>query len=185
MYTDNNLKKFFFSSLTTRSKRDFLINIMSNYDLIALNNLTDNELMNQFLSCCGCNAWCKLMINLKPFHSIEQILEEGNNCWWQLNEEDWKVAFSAHPKIGEKKLDKNSWENNEQSGINNSTEFTILNKLEKLNYKYEKKFGFIFLIYASGKTAEEMLSALEERINNDAETEVIFIFYLLFFHCLE
>jgi OHCU decarboxylase len=151
---------------------------MNNSNVIQLNSLTDEELIGKFFNCCGCNSWVKLMLKLKPFHSVENILDEGNNCWWKLNEEDWKTAFLAHPKIGEKKLDENSWEKDEQSGINNSA-FNVLEKLKRLNLEYEIKFGFIFLICASGKTAEEMLAALEERIQNDAITEVTFFLIVL------
>lgn len=101
----------------------------------------------------------------------------ADRIWWSLDPQDWLEAFHSHPKIGEKKAaaptaaEAQQWSEEEQSGINNSAKQT-LDALAELNRAYEEKFGFIFIVCASGKSTEEMLAILHERMGNDLSEEL-------------
>ncbi len=101
----------------------------------------------------------------------------GDRVWWSLTPDDWLEAFRSHPKIGEKKAsDKVSaqsqqWSGQEQAGVSRASQDTA-DSLAALNRAYEQKFGFIFIICATGKTSEEMLAALQTRLNHDSDTEL-------------
>jgi OHCU decarboxylase len=146
-------------------------------ELICLNEYQDSKAYEDFLRCCGSTQWAREMTQRRPFRSVESLFESGNQVWWNLPREEWLAGFAAHPKIGdraalrEKFAKPNSWEGNEQSGANSASE-EILESLEILNNEYLERVGFVFLICATGKSANEMLDALKLRVNNDPETEV-------------
>lgn len=129
------------------------------------------------------------MLLARPFTDFEHLIERANQIWWDLSSNDWIQAFSAHPKIGDteavKKKEaaaggKASWEGDEQSGANSASDATK-NELRALNSLYDQRFGFVFLICATGKSAEEMLNALRERVNNSKEQEVRMYFENCYF----
>jgi OHCU decarboxylase len=97
--------------------------------------------------------------------------------WWSLSEQDWLEAFRAHPKIGEKKAaaaqseQARNWSAQEQSGTEGAAAETKT-ALAEGNLEYEKRFSFIYIVCATGKTSEEMLAILQERLNNDPEKEL-------------
>jgi 2-oxo-4-hydroxy-4-carboxy-5-ureidoimidazoline decarboxylase len=132
------------------------------------------ELLTQ---CCGSSVWVEKMIQspwAEDLVDLEVIAEEN---WWECSTEDWKEAFEHHPKIGDinslKKKFANTaaWAANEQSGVNAAADDIIL-ALAKGNEAYEKKFGFIFIVCATGKSAGEMLELLQTRLPNDIEDEI-------------
>ncbi len=140
------------------------------------NSLPPKEAWDQLFKCCGCTHWANNVVEHMPFKSIESLKEISDNTWWDCRKADWLEAFSHHPKIGQKALEKKfeatkSWAENEQSGTQNDNE-NILQELVKANNTYENKFGFIFIVCATGKTAGEMLELLNERLNNDVEKEL-------------
>lgn len=146
----------------------------------ALNNLNDIEIFSELLRCCGSENWVKNMILERPFEDLDTLLDISDQIWRSLNESDWLQAFSAHPRIGDadavrKKEQisggKPSWEGDEQRGAS-SADSSTKDELRHFNNIYYEKFGFIFLICATGKSAEEMLSSLRERLNHDTEDEV-------------
>ena len=116
--------------------------------------------------------------NQERLKSLDRLLDNANTVWWNSPPTEWKKAFAAHPKIGDAKALKekfakspDAWEGDEQKGADDADEVT-LQSLAKYNNDYYSKFGFIFLICATGKTAAQMLEFLMDRINNDKETEV-------------
>jgi OHCU decarboxylase len=117
------------------------------------------------------------MANSRPFPNLESHLTAANDTWWSLDRSDWLEAFRSHPKIGEKKAagrvsaQSQQWSGQEQAGIASAARETV-DSLAALNRSYERRFGFIFIICATGKTPDEMLSALRERLRNDPETEL-------------
>jgi len=126
--------------------------------------------------CCGSSQWSKLLAEQRPFSSSRDLLAKAEIVWHELSKEDWLEAFSHHPKIGEtkanlKNFDAPDWSQKEQAGVNNASELTQ-RKLEHLNDDYFKKFGHVFLICATGRSADQMLAALELRLANDSETEI-------------
>ena len=104
-------------------------------------------------------------------------MTKADRIWWSLDSEDWLEAFHSHPKIGEKKAaaptaaEAQQWSEDEQSGICNSAQLT-LDELANLNRAYEEKFGYIFIVCASGRSSEEMLAILHDRLKNSAAEEL-------------
>jgi OHCU decarboxylase len=117
------------------------------------------------------------MVKHRPFPTEETLIAAANDIWWSLDRGDWLEAFRSHPKIGEKKAagkvsaQSQQWSGQEQSGVATASHETV-STLAALNEAYEQKFGFIFIICATGKTSEEMLTALRERLQNDRESEL-------------
>jgi len=142
-----------------------------------LNSLTADEAAKELLQCCGSKRWAAEVANARPYPSLETLLTKARDTWCSLDRNDWLEAFRSHPKIGEKKAaDKVSaqsqhWSGQEQSGLTNASQ-DIVDSLAALNHDYEQKFGFIFIICATGKTSAEMLSALRERLQHDREAEL-------------
>ena len=146
-------------------------------DLDWLNQLPPSEAERALMQCCGSKRWAQEMAQGRPYESLETLLARANDIWWSLASEDWLEAFRSHPKIGEKKAaapvsDRSSqWSGQEQSGMSNASGETV-DTLAALNSAYEQKFGFIFIICATGKSSEEMLSALRQRLENDPAAEL-------------
>ena len=99
----------------------------------------------------------------------EDLLDAAARIWWSLKREDWLEAFAAHPKIGERSDSK--WSQQEQAGASGASNKTLA-VLNEANRAYTEKFGYIFIVCATGKTAEQMLALLKQRMGNDPETEL-------------
>lgn len=142
-----------------------------------LNSLNADEAAKEFLQCCGSKRWAKEMATARPYATLETLLARADEVWWSLDRSDWLEAFRSHPKIGEKKAankvsaQSQQWSGQEQSGVAHASQNTV-DSLAALNEDYEQKFGFIFIICASGKTSDEMLAALRERLQHDPEAEL-------------
>ena len=142
-----------------------------------LNQLPANEAEGEFLKCCGSKNWARKMTSARPFVSLDELIIQADQIWWLLEPADWLEAFHSHPKIGEKKaaaetaVAAQQWSEDEQSGIRDSAEQTIA-MLADLNRAYEEKFGFIFIVCASGKSSDEMLAILRNRLGNEREAEL-------------
>ena len=113
----------------------------------------------------------------RPFSDAAQLLQAAEDIWWNLSDRDWLEAFSHHPKIGnvdnlrKKFASTASWSEGEQKGVNRASEKT-LEQLAKGNNDYESKYGYIFIVCASGKSAEEMLAILQQRLHNKPAEEL-------------
>ena len=133
-----------------------------------------NELL---LQCCGSQAWVNKMLPVFPVEDLVELLEAADEKWYELKEYDWRQAFEHHPKIGdvnslkERFANTKGWAEKEQEGVKQTSE-DILQELALFNKQYEEKFGFIFIVCATGRSAEEMLKELKMRINNSKETEL-------------
>lgn len=117
------------------------------------------------------------MVANQPYPNLEALITRANEVWWSLDPNDWLEAFRSHPRIGEKKaaekvsVQSQQWSGQEQAGMSNASQQTAAS-LSALNYAYEQKFGYIFIICATGKTSAEMLSSLHERLQHDPDTEL-------------
>lgn len=146
-------------------------------DIQWLNAPPHDQAVKALLQCCGSTRWAEEVSQKRPYASLETLIASANNVWWSLQPDDWLEAFRSHPKIGEKKSaapvsDRSSqWSGQEQAGISNASRETV-DALAALNWAYEQKFGFIFIICATGKTSEEMLEELKQRLENDPDTEL-------------
>ncbi len=117
------------------------------------------------------------MISHRPFDGVTQLFDTADSVWASLRPEDWLEAFHHHPPIGSKKAKGGQsaaarrWSAREQSGVQRSSR-AILATLAEANWAYHEKFGYIFIICATGKTTEEILSHLQRRLGNDPESEL-------------
>jgi len=143
-----------------------------------LNEASADQAETEFLKCCGSARWASAMTAVRPFANNDALFAKADELWWSLSAEDWLEAFRAHPKIGEKKAasaaqseQARAWSVQEQSGVADASSQTK-DELERLNREYEDQFGFIFIVCASGKSSEAMLSILNNRIDNDRDTEL-------------
>lgn len=145
--------------------------------LARLNALDPAEAEKELLKCCGSNAWARKVAARRPFGETRELLTAADEIWWSLDADDWLEAFAAHPKIGgreaarKQEAQASAWSEQEQSGARDAEQAT-LDELAEANRAYEEKFGHIFIVCATGKTAAEMLSLLRARLPNDAATEL-------------
>lgn len=133
-----------------------------------LDALPGDAAKRELQRCCGSERWAAAMTARRPFRGTEQLTQVADEVWWSLEPADWLEAFSHHPRIGERAA---GWARDEQSGARGASDETA-KALAKLNHEYERTFGHVFLIFAAGKTADEMLAALQHRLTNDAATEL-------------
>jgi 2-oxo-4-hydroxy-4-carboxy-5-ureidoimidazoline decarboxylase len=129
------------------------------------------------LQCCGSNCWADKMLSIFPFEDLVELEEAAEEKWYECNEEDWKEAFDHHPKIGDMDSLKQkftaikTWAEGEQAGFATTSE-EVLKEMQESNDQYQKKFGFIYIVSATGKTATKLLSTIKDRLNNSAENEI-------------
>ena len=145
--------------------------------LAELNQLPREERKEELLKCCGSSAWVEKMNSFFPVAQKELLLQKADEVWYSLSEKDWLEAFAHHPKIGdmaslkEKFASTAKWAAGEQSSVQQVSQQTI-EALAKGNKDYEDKFGYIFIVCATGKSAEEMLQILKARLPNKPEEEI-------------
>ncbi|HUP44012.1 MAG TPA: allantoicase [Thermoanaerobaculia bacterium] len=131
---------------------------------------TAANLADLLMTCCGSSRWAEGLGKARPFRSWDHLVEEADAIWSRLSPDDWLEAFRAHPRIGERKAP-SRWSAEEQSGTRAAAEQTM-RRLAEGNRDYEKKFGHIYLVCATGKSADEMLGDLNERMKHDAAAEL-------------
>lgn len=142
-----------------------------------INTLSIEEAQAEFRRCCGASLWAARMSSARPFHSEEELTTACEAIWPDLSREQWLEAFDRHPRIGDREAlrakysSPASWEAGEQSGARHASE-EVLEGLERGNREYEARFGYIFIVCATGKSAEEMLALLQSRLPNDPDKEL-------------
>ncbi|HEY2322172.1 MAG TPA: allantoicase [Thermoanaerobaculia bacterium] len=117
-------------------------------------------------ACCGSSEWVRRMMAARPMANAFATADE---IWSSLGEKEWLEAFAAHPRIGERKA--SGWASQEQSGTASAANETLA-ALADANRQYEEKFGFIYIVCATGKSAEEMLAIARQRLANEREQEL-------------
>jgi OHCU decarboxylase len=144
---------------------------------VILDALSDVELASRLRACCGSSRWVARMIAARPFGSPEQARDQANRIWNGLATDDWIEAFGHHPRIGERKAaiaqDPTSvaWSAEEQSHVATAAQ-TLKGELARVNEAYERRFGFIYIVCASGRSAEELLVTARRRLSNDRDAEL-------------
>lgn len=139
--------------------------------------LSQSDAIAALLRCCGSRAWSQEMEQARPFVSLADLQEHAIAVWESLGREDWLEAFSHHPRIGDRQAlaakysSTRDWSANEQAGVAVAEE-EVLDRLATGNAEYETRFGFVFLVCATGKTAAQMLSLLEQRLPHSPEDEL-------------
>ncbi len=145
--------------------------------LAELNQLDQLTLEQALSQCCGAENWFQTLAGYRPFNTIEQIHCLSDSIWSELAESDYLAAFSHHPMIGDmaslkaKFTSTAHWAGDEQQGSQHASEDT-LRALQAANQAYFDKFGFIFIVCATGKSADDMLMLLNQRITHDRNTEL-------------
>ncbi len=146
-------------------------------NLEKINGWAEAVAFESFLRCCGSPRWSAAMAQARPFASESALRQTAESLWWGLGESDWLDAFAAHPRIGDleglraKFASTAAWASHEQAGVAGAGD-DVLGDLAILNRQYEERFGFIFIVCATGKTAEEMLGLLRLRLPNDRRAEI-------------
>lgn len=141
------------------------------------NELPAAEAAEELLPCCGSQRWARALVRLRPFGGCEDLVRKSEEVWPALEPADWDEAFSSHPRIGEKKVPDSAtatsarWSSQEQSGVELSGE-DIQERLRRANGEYERRFGRVYIVCATGKSAEQMLAILERRLKNDEAEEL-------------
>ena len=139
-----------------------------------LNALPPGEAAAELLACCGSRQWARHMAARRPFAQKSELLSAADAIWWSLDREDWLEAFRSHPRIGERKADagqtarERQWSEGEQAGVGDATRLA----LAEGNRAYEARFNHIYLVCATGKSGDELLSILHQRLANDPEAEI-------------
>ena len=138
------------------------------------NLLNKKDAKNVLLEFCSSKKWVKSMINKRPFIHIEQMLNDSKQVWSRSGEEDLMEAFSSHAKIGDISSIKNKYSKarKEQGQIIDADE-SVIKQLFEMNKTYELKNGFIFIVFATGKTANQMAEILKKRLLNTTEQELV------------
>jgi 2-oxo-4-hydroxy-4-carboxy-5-ureidoimidazoline decarboxylase len=150
---------------------------MNDMTLHDLNTADSGKQYEILLTCCGARKWAKCLVNKLPAEDLVDLEESAEECWLACNTEDRMEAFAAHPEIGnleslEKKYRHTAgWAAEEQSGAGSASSQT-LEALAEANRLYREKFGYIFIVCATGKSAEEMLGLLHTRLHNDPREEI-------------
>ena len=134
-----------------------------------LDAMPESEAMTLLQECCGASRWVLAMVNRRPFGSREAVLAAADEIWTSLDGGDWREAFAQHPRIGEQTASLVAAK--EQSGIADATNLVRLG-LAEANRDYEQRFGYIYIVCATGKSADEMLAIAQARLQNDPDTEL-------------
>ena len=124
----------------------------------------------QLRVCCGASRWIEQMMARRRFGSRDAALRAARDIWFALTPDDWREAFRHHPAIGAR-VEAGSISARDQAGVTGSSDEMRAALLEG-NREYEARFGYIFLVCASGKSAEEMLALLRARLENDPDREI-------------
>lgn len=135
----------------------------------ALNQLDAASLRQLLFACCGSNSWMEKMLGRFPVADISTLLAAAAETWQTCGPGDGLEAFSRHPRIGAKTADATATA--EQAGTKNAPA-SILDALARGNKAYEEKFGYIYIVCATGLSASEMLELLETRLGNTPEKEI-------------
>jgi 2-oxo-4-hydroxy-4-carboxy-5-ureidoimidazoline decarboxylase len=135
------------------------------------NALPAARLEEDLLACCAAPAWGAAIIAKRPYHDKSEIIAAGDAAAKTLSWDEVLDGLSAHPRIGERAAGETreaAWSRHEQSAAARGAEHQAL---VTVNRAYEERFGQVFLIFASGRTREEIVAAARERLTNDDETE--------------
>lgn len=143
-----------------------------------INQAGPAQAAHMFLQCCTAERWIDLMVGSRPYASAAQLREQADAHWAKMEEGDLLQAFDGHPKIGDVGSLKAKYANTkelaagEQSGVNAASD-TLIQRLADGNAAYQSRFGFIFIVCATGKSAGQMTDLLEARLANDRATELV------------
>ena len=132
--------------------------------------------LEAMLACCGAQRWAQGMVSARPLQNVVELSETADRVWTEMEEKDWLEAFACHPRIGERRTahagaQSTAWSRQEQAAVATAQE-RILAEIAEGNAEYERRFGFTYIVCATGKSAQEMLEILHRRLSSDRETQL-------------
>jgi OHCU decarboxylase len=144
--------------------------------LAAWNQADAQDALEAMLACCGARRWAAAMVARRPMRDVVELSTEADSAWSAMEEADWLEAFACHPRIGERRAAHASaqsaaWSRQEQAGAAEAAA-RVMEELAEGNAQYEAKFGFTYIVCATGKSAEELLAILKERLEHTREMEL-------------
>jgi 2-oxo-4-hydroxy-4-carboxy-5-ureidoimidazoline decarboxylase len=140
--------------------------------LAAFNLLPADRARTELLSCCASPAWAEQMLAARPYHSIDEVMALTDRAVAGVSEAELDAALAGHPRIGERAAasDRRDWSSQEQAGVGGAAG-GVRRALADGNRAYERRFGHVYLVCATGQTADELLALLLRRLGNDAADE--------------
>ncbi|MFT4041832.1 MAG: 2-oxo-4-hydroxy-4-carboxy-5-ureidoimidazoline decarboxylase [Gordonia sp. (in: high G+C Gram-positive bacteria)] len=138
------------------------------YGLARFNQLTERHAIDVLYECCSSTGWAARIAAARPFVTKEALLEYADQVLAELTDTDIDDALAGHPRIGDRSDSAAS--TREQSGVVGA-DHAVLTELRELNDAYEATFGHVYLVFANGRPAAELLAILKERLGNDPATE--------------
>ena len=140
-----------------------------------LNALEDQAAIESFHGCCHCWRWARQMVLSRPFESVGALLERADELWARATHDEILEAFRGHARIGDMEALKSRYSSttSDEQGQVLQTSEEVIRELYELNLEYERRHGFIFIVCATGKSAEEMLELLRGRVHNSTPQEMI------------
>ena len=141
------------------------------------NALAPRDARELLRSCCGATRWVREMSARRPYASLEDLLNAAAAVWEETGPDDWDEAFAHHPRIGEARAatpvseTARAWSAGEQGRVTDAEEL-VRTGLESGNQEYERRFGRIFIVHASGRSPAELLQNLRSRMSNAPEEEL-------------
>ena len=147
-----------------------------NPTLARWNDAEEQEAVDAMLACCGARRWAQAMAARRPIRDEAAFSDAADREWRGMEEADWLQAFACHPRIGARTAAHDTtmsaaWSSEEQASTANAA-VAVLENLALGNVSYEERYGFTYIVCATGKSADEMLAILERRLNSDRETEL-------------
>ncbi len=144
--------------------------------LAAWNKADEATALDAMIACCAAHRWAQSMVAQRPLQTVETLSLTADAVWSTVEEADWMEAFASHPRIGVRKAapqptQSAAWSEQEQSGASSACN-SVLAQLAEGNAAYEQRFGFTYIVCATGKSADEMLAILERRLANDRAAEL-------------
>jgi OHCU decarboxylase len=142
-----------------------------------LDEMSNEEAGVLLMECCGSSRWVAMMLARRPFRSRDAVFFAADSFWNSLTQEDYLEAFAHHPRIGEQKTEKpqgetaKKWSASEQLKVSEAGP-ALKRELADVNRQYESRFGYIYIVCAAGKTAEELLRIAKQRLLNDPRKEM-------------
>jgi 2-oxo-4-hydroxy-4-carboxy-5-ureidoimidazoline decarboxylase len=139
------------------------------------NSMAAAEARAALMECCGSTVWAHEMVGRRPFRSESHLLDAADETWGRLTETDWRQAFASHPQIGAARTDGDGlharWSRQEQAGMQDAGDATR-QAIADGNRAYREKFGYTYIVCATGKSSDEMLAIVTERLQNDSAREI-------------
>ena len=142
------------------------------------NTVSVDEALDAMLACCGARRWAAAMVARRPIRTVAELSTAADEEWARMQESDWMEAFACHPRIGGRpprrahaSAQSSAWSRQEQASITETAE-RVLAELAAGNQLYEQRFGFTYIVCATGKSAEEMLAILNRRLAGNRDSEL-------------